>query len=73
MKQEYIALKKDYKKFEIFFAGRRLTTAGLSESFIFVTRRIIFVLTAILMVKEGFVFLPLAIFCLCSYLKIVYI
>ena len=60
------------KKYAVFIEGHRLTSGSLAESLIFVTRRIVFVVTAIFARTPLAVFSAIIIYMLASLLMIVY-
>ena len=65
--------KGSFKKYALFFEDKHMTTWGLSESFFFVLRRTIFIVSALYLVEEKVVIFAVAIFSLSSFLNLVYL
>ena len=66
----YAIKKKSYKKYVIFYEGKKLTRMGLMDSAIFITRRIVFVASALFLHQGNNVLAAIAIFMLSGFLKL---
>ena len=65
---------KIYRKYALFYLGKKLTKFAILDSMFFVVRRMIFVASAIWLTTDGsYVLLALGIFMLTSYLQLMYV
>ena len=65
---------KTYRKYALFYSGKKLTKFAILDSMFFVVRRMIFVASAIWLTTDGsYVLLALGIFMLTSYLQLMYV
>ena len=51
LKKEFIRLRKSFKKYELFFEDKKITNLALFESFFFILRRTVFILSALFLIK----------------------
>ena len=72
LKREFVRLKSSFKKYELFFEDKKITNLALLESFFFILRRTVFILSALYLIKQSLVILAVAIFSVSSFLRLTY-
>ena len=65
--------RDSFKKYVIFFADKKITQMGLFESFLFVLRRTLFVLSVLFLVSDRLSLLAIGIYIFSSFLNLVYL
>ena len=72
LSKEFNGLKEQYSKYALFYEGRRLTYSGLSQSFFYMLRRAVFIISALIMATDSRVIIAIAIFVVCSFFTLAY-
>ena len=67
------SIAKSYKKYGLFFQGKKLNNLAILDSLIFVIRRLIFVASAIFLVNGSMSLLAISIFMILSYLQVLFV